>query len=52
MVGQSSPSANGASTWCLGFAFSGKVHARAARSNFSSALNFCRSAIAALVRSP
>jgi len=52
MVGQSSPSANGASTWCLGFAFGGKVHVRPARSIFSNALNFCRSAIAALVRSP
>src|SRR5215831_19171413 len=52
MVGQSSPSANGASTWCLGFAFGGKVHVRPARSILSNALNFCCSAIAALVRSP
>src|SRR6516165_10583049 len=29
-----------------------RVHARPARSIFSNALNFCRSAIAALVRSP
>ena len=42
----------GTSTWCLGFVFGGKVHVRPARSIFSKALNFCRSAIAALVRSP
>src|SRR5262249_14971324 len=48
MVGQSSPSANCASTWCLGFAFGGKVHVRPARSILSNALNFCCSAIAAL----
>jgi hypothetical protein len=29
-----------------------RIHVRPARSNFSNALNFCRSAIAALVRSP
>jgi hypothetical protein len=52
MVGQSSPSANGSSTWCPGFVFGGKVHVRPARSTFSNALNFRRSAIAALVRSP
>src|SRR5262249_48030448 len=42
----------GTSTWCLGFVFGGKVHVRPARSIFSNALNFCCSAIAALVRSP
>jgi hypothetical protein len=52
MVGQSSPSANGSSTWCPGFVFGGKVHVRPARSILRSALNFCCSAIAALVRSP
>ena len=41
----------GTSTWCLGFVFGGKVHVRSARSIFSNALNFCCSAIAALVRS-
>jgi hypothetical protein len=29
-----------------------RIHVRPARSNFSNALNFCRSAIAPLVRSP
>ena len=52
MVGQSSPSANGASTWCLGFVFGGKVHVRPARSIFSNALNFRCSAIAAFMHSP
>jgi hypothetical protein len=40
--------------WCLnlGYVLGGKVHVRPARSIFSNALNFCRSAIAALVRWP
>src|SRR5262249_62028520 len=42
----------GTSTWCLGFVFGGKVHVGPARSIFSNTLNFCCSAIAALVRSP
>jgi hypothetical protein len=40
------------STWCLGSLLGGKVHVRPARSIFSNALNFCRSAIAPFVRSP
>src|SRR6516225_4425013 len=40
------------STWCLRSVRGGKVHVTPARSNFSNALNLCRSAIAALVRSP
>src|SRR5262249_52981445 len=52
MVGQSSPSANGASTWCLGFAFGGKVHVRPARGILSKALNLRCSELASLVRWP
>jgi NMT1-like family len=45
------PVSNATSTWCLEFVLGGKVHVRPERSIFSNALNFCRSAIAALVRS-